>query len=82
MNATPKTVVGVDTAKSVFQVYTIEAETGEVINKPIKRAQFLPNVVIVALANKMARTIWAVLAHERAYGKDHVSMRPHAALAT
>ncbi|WP_334042485.1 IS110 family transposase, partial [Burkholderia ambifaria] len=25
------------------------------------------NVVIVALANKMARTIWAVLAHERAY---------------
>ena len=41
MNATPKIVVGVDTAKSVFQVYTIEPETGEVINKPIKRAQFL-----------------------------------------
>jgi transposase len=41
MNATRKTVVGVDTAKSVFQVYTVEQETGEVINKPIKRAQFL-----------------------------------------
>lgn len=41
-----------------------------------------PNVVIVALANKMARTIWAVLAHERTYDKDHVSMRPHAAPAT
>ncbi|WP_313034766.1 IS110 family transposase [Massilia alkalitolerans] len=41
MNATRKTVVGVDTAKSVFQIYTVEPETGEVINKPIKRAQFL-----------------------------------------
>lgn len=41
MNATRKTVVGVDTAKSVFQVYTVEQETGEVINKQLKRAQFL-----------------------------------------
>jgi hypothetical protein len=41
MNANYKTVVGVDTAKSVFQVYTVEQATGEVINKPIKRAQFL-----------------------------------------
>jgi len=40
-----------------------------------------PNVVIVALANKMARMIWAVLAPERAYDKDHVSLRPHAAAA-
>jgi len=38
-----------------------------------------PNVVIVALANKVARTIWAVLAHERAYDKGRVSLRPHAA---
>lgn len=41
-----------------------------------------PNVVIVALANKMARTIWAVLAHERVYEKDHVSLRPLAAAST
>ena len=41
-----------------------------------------PNVVIVALANKIARTIWAVLAHDRAYDKDHISLRPHAAAAT
>ncbi|MGJ9420841.1 IS110 family transposase [Massilia sp. CMS3.1] len=41
MNATRKTVFGVDTAKSVFQVYTVEPETGEVINKQLKRAQFL-----------------------------------------
>lgn len=31
------------------------------------------NVVVVALANKMARTIWALLAHERAYQKGFVS---------
>lgn len=35
-----------------------------------------PNVVIVALANKMARTIWALLAHNRSYQKDYVSVRP------
>lgn len=35
-----------------------------------------PNVVVVALANKMARTIWAVLAHGRAYQKEYVSVRP------
>ena len=35
-----------------------------------------PNVVIVALANKMARTIWAVLAHGRTYQREYVSVRP------
>lgn len=34
------------------------------------------NVVIVALANKMARTIWALLAHRQTYEKTHVSVRP------
>ncbi|KVW21702.1 IS110 family transposase [Burkholderia ubonensis] len=34
------------------------------------------NVVIVALANKMARTIWAVLAHDRPYQKDYLSVKP------
>ncbi|WP_197387032.1 IS110 family transposase [Ralstonia pseudosolanacearum] len=34
------------------------------------------NVVIVALANKMARTIWAVLAHDRPYRKDYASVKP------
>lgn len=37
------------------------------------------NVVTVALANKMARTIWAVLAHNRAFDKEYVSLRPDAA---
>jgi transposase len=34
------------------------------------------NIVTVALANKMARTIWAVLAHDRPYQKGYVSARP------
>jgi transposase len=31
------------------------------------------NVAVVAMANKMARTIWALLAHERAYQSGYVS---------
>ncbi|GHA79460.1 putative family 20 transposase [Formosimonas limnophila] len=34
------------------------------------------NVVAVALANKMARTIWALLAHDRQYQKDFISVKP------
>ncbi|WP_321938808.1 IS110 family transposase [Paraburkholderia sp. J8-2] len=34
-----------------------------------------PNVVTVALANKMARTIWAMLAHSRKYEKGYMSMK-------
>jgi len=34
------------------------------------------NVVVVALANKIARTIWAMLAHDRAYQGDWVSIKP------
>ena len=30
-----------------------------------------PNVVAVALANKMARTVWAILAHDRPYRRDY-----------
>jgi transposase len=31
------------------------------------------NVAVVALANKMARTMWALLAHDRTYQKDYVA---------
>ncbi|AME28320.1 transposase (plasmid) [Burkholderia sp. PAMC 26561] len=34
------------------------------------------NVVIVAMANKLARIIWAVLAHQKPYQKGHESVRP------
>ena len=33
------------------------------------------NVAAVALANKMARTIWALLAHDRVYQPNFVSLR-------
>lgn len=35
------TTVGVDIAKSVMQLHWVEPETGEIINKPVKRAAFL-----------------------------------------
>lgn len=41
------------------------------------RKQF--NVVTVALTNKMVRTIEAILAHIRAYEREHVSLQPGAA---
>ena len=34
-----------------------------------------PNVAVVALANKMARTIWALLAHDRIY-QERFASRP------
>ena len=34
------------------------------------------NVAAVAMANKMARTSWAILAHGQAYQKDYVSVKP------
>ena len=34
------------------------------------------NVAAVAVASKMARTAWAILARGQAYERDHVSMKP------
>lgn len=34
-------------------------------------------VAIVAMANKLARTVWAIAAHDRKYDKNHVSIRPY-----
>ncbi|CAN0625664.1 transposase [Burkholderia multivorans] len=34
------------------------------------------NVAAIALANKMARTAWAILAHGSAYEKNHVNVKP------
>jgi transposase len=55
-------------------VLTHTKEPGPWVEQIKKRRH--PNVVIVALANKMARTIWAVLAHDRQYQKDYVSVKP------
>jgi transposase len=35
------TTVGVDLAKNVIHLHYIDAETGEIVNKPVKRAAFL-----------------------------------------
>ncbi|NUX52654.1 IS110 family transposase [Paraburkholderia youngii] len=55
-------------------VLTHAKEPGEWVEQMKKRRP--PNVVIVALANRMARTIWAVLAHDRPYQRDYVSVKP------
>jgi len=46
-------------------------ESGTWIDKMRKRRP--ANVVAVAQANKMARTIWAIVAHGRVYEKDYVN---------
>ncbi len=35
------------------------------------------SVAIVAMANKLARTVWAIAAHGRKYDKNHVSIRSY-----
>jgi transposase len=55
-------------------VLTHARQAGPWVEQIKKRRPF--NVVAVALANKMARTIWAVLAHGRAYQRGYVSARP------
>lgn len=35
------------------------------------------SVAIVAMTNKLARTVWAITAHDRKYDRNHVSIRPY-----
>jgi len=49
-------------------------DKGEWCEELLKRRP--TNVAIVALANKMARMAWAILAHGREYQKDYVSVMP------
>jgi transposase len=55
-------------------VYYSAKDPGKFVEELSKRRP--ANVVIVALANKMARTIWAMLAHDRAYEQNHQSHCP------
>lgn len=36
-----------------------------------------PVGVVVAIGNKLARTVWAIAAHDRKYDKNHVSIIPY-----
>lgn len=49
-------------------------ESGSCVEQMCQRRPL--NVVIVALANKMARMVWALLAHERQYVKGYVGTKP------
>ena len=42
------TTVGVDIAKSMMQLHYIDTETGEIVNKPVKRAAFLEHFANLA----------------------------------
>lgn len=55
-------------------VLTHAKEPGPWVEQISKRRP--ANVVTVALANKMARTIWALLAHDRQYERSYVSTKP------
>lgn len=55
-------------------VLTHAKEPGAWVQEISKRRP--PNVVTVALANKMARTIWSLLAHDRQYERGYVSVKP------
>ena len=39
------TPVGIDIAKSIFQVHYVDAQTGEVVNRPLRRSAFLQHFV-------------------------------------
>ena len=59
---TTKTVVGVDTSKRVFQLYWVEAETGECMGVKLTRAKFLEH-----FANRAA----CLVAMEACGGSQH-----------
>jgi transposase len=59
-------------------VLTHAKQPGPWIEQMLRRRPL--NVVIVALANKMARTIWALLAYSRWYQKDYVSVKSTSAV--
>ena len=42
---TSRTVVGVDTAKRVFQLHWVDMETGEIVDLKLTRAKFLEHFV-------------------------------------
>ena len=67
--------IGLDLAKQVFQVHGADAEGSPVFNRQLRRSEVLRffaklppclarrpfKVAAVALANKMARIVWALL---------------------
>ena len=52
-------------------VITHAKQREEWLSKLLARRPF--NVAVVALANKMARAIWALLSHDRVYQADYLA---------
>ena len=63
---TNRTVVGVDTAKRVFQLHWVDMETGEIVDLRLTRAKFL---------NHFANRIPCVVAMEACGGSQHWARR-------
>jgi transposase len=58
------TIVGVDIAKNVMQVHWVDQETGEVVNRPVKRAAFLEyfanrNACLIGMESCSGSQHWA-----------------------
>ena len=53
-----RTVVGVDTAKRVFQLHCVDPETGEMVDRRLSRAKFLEH-----FANRAACVVGMVRSH-------------------
>jgi transposase len=53
-----------------------QAQPPQWVAELLRRRPF--NVAVVALANKLARTAWALVAHAREYDRHWVSVAPHA----
>ena len=61
-----RTVVGVDTAKRVFQLHWVDPETGEMVDRRLSRAKFLEH-----FANRAA----CVVGMEACGGSQHWARR-------
>ena len=69
---TNRTVVGVDTAKRVFQLHWVDVETGEIVDLKLTRAKFLEH-----FANRVAvRGCDGSLRRVTALGKAASGARP------
>ena len=42
------TVIGIDIAKRVFQLYWVDIETGEIVSLQLKREKFLALIQLIA----------------------------------
>ena len=70
-----KTIVGVDTAKRVFQLYWVEQDTGEEHNVRLSRAKFLRHfakrVPCLVSGLRGQPTLGTAAAGTRSRGPDH-----------